>query len=97
MYYVRRIVKPADLLAADASLGTNKIGVWGLRPQRVQGRALALTLLIEPSEVGRPGPSIPRAASSGKRTVRRQVRHQPTLNKDGNGRGARIDNGGLTL
>ena len=28
-------------LAVDASLATNKIGVWGLRPQRVQGRALA--------------------------------------------------------
>ena len=31
----------AGLVSANASLGTDKIGVWGLRPQRVQGRALA--------------------------------------------------------
>ncbi len=28
-------------LGVDVEFGTNKIGVWGLRPQRVQGRALA--------------------------------------------------------
>jgi hypothetical protein len=36
----------ANLLGVGASLGTNKIGVWGLRPQRVQGRALAFPVAL---------------------------------------------------
>jgi hypothetical protein len=32
----------ADLLSAEARIGTTKIGVWGLPPQRVKGKALAL-------------------------------------------------------
>ena len=43
-YWPRNTVALANWLPADADLGTNKIGVWGLRPQRVQGRALAFSL-----------------------------------------------------
>ena len=33
--------RPGSSRIAITSFRTNKIGVWGLRPQRVQGRALA--------------------------------------------------------
>ena len=37
LYHPRKTVECSDRPAADASLGTNKIGVWGLRPQRGPG------------------------------------------------------------
>ena len=37
LYHSRRTVNSADFSAADAALGTDKIGVWGLRPQRGPG------------------------------------------------------------
>src|SRR5271168_3921157 len=44
-----------DLLAIEASLGTNKIGVWGLRPQRGPG-AEPLALLLSPKTLAFPPP-----------------------------------------
>src|SRR5450755_3262885 len=37
LYQSRRTVNSADFSAAEAALGTDKIGVWGLRPQRGPG------------------------------------------------------------
>ena len=45
-------------LGADVVLGDQKNGVWGLRPQRVQGRALALTpAALDPGGASAHGPA----------------------------------------
>src|SRR5580698_2702334 len=62
----RRIKNPP--YGSGLSLGTNKIGVWGLRPQRVQGRALAF--LAQANEAGRHQASRPPSLFNPNATLR---------------------------